>query len=733
MSGDMPLLSEQSLEKEGVIDRIVFHNSENGYTVLRIMPEKGDPETMVGHMVEPRAGCRMRFRGQYVKNRKYGRQFQFSLADEVMPSTGEGIRAYLGSGLIKGIGPRIAERIVSRFGADSLRILEEEPQRLLEIRGIGEKIIAAITEAFGKQRGIRELLIFLQPHGISPAYAIRIYKAYGDQSLSVVKENPYRLAMEIHGIGFISADNIASKLGFSREHPLRIQAAALYCIKKGTEDGHVYLPKSVLIQQICKETGVGPELAEAAISALAGFQRVVCEEFEDGQEGVYLHRFHHCESRIAYYLTRLLRSPRSVFFRNPEGAVEKALAQMDFRLASAQIEAIRAATQDKLLVITGGPGTGKTTIINAIISVYEQANARILLAAPTGRAAKRMAETSGREARTIHRLLEVSRGEETFGRNEDCPLVCGLLVIDEASMMDVNLFYHLLKATPLGATVILVGDANQLPSVGPGNVLGDIIASGAVRVAQLNEIFRQAAESEIICNAHLINRGKLPSLERNPDRMSDFYFIPREDPEEAATLMVDLIKNHIPRRFRLDPINEIQLLTPMHKGAVGATNMNSLLQNALNPNAFAVSRGDRSFRLHDKVMQVRNNYDKDVFNGDMGRIVHINSQERQLSVDFDGVTVPYEFDDLDELVPAYAISIHKSQGSEYPAVVIPVMMQHFILLQRNLIYTGVTRGKKLVVLVGQTSALEIAVRNNDTGKRFTRLATRLRDARELPQ
>lgn len=728
MSGDLPLLSPQRLEREGTIERIVFHNPENGYTVLKVQPEKKHAcaETMVGHLATPRVGCRMRFQGQYINNPRFGRQFSFDLADEIMPATVESMRLYLASGLFRGIKLDTAGRIVEHFGLDTLRILDEEPERLVEVRGIGKKKLAQIREGWNEHQSMRNLLLFLQPHGITASCAVRIYKAYGDEALQITRENPYRLAMDIRGIGFLSADAIALKLGFTPNHPLRIQAATLYCLNKAGEEGHVYLPRMTLMERVGKLTNVDTGLVDSAILELEAAQRISCEQFdEDGASGVYLKRFHYCESKTAYYIQRLLRSPLSVHFDNPQKAVETALAKIKLVLAPAQQTAVMAATQCRALVITGGPGTGKTTVINAIIKVYEGARAKILLAAPTGRAAKRMSETSGREAMTIHRLLEYSPGDDKFYRNEDCPLSCGLLIIDEASMMDTLLFYHLLKAIPPGAMLILVGDANQLPSVGPGNVLGDVISSGVVRVIELNEIFRQSAESEIICNAHLINHGKLPNLERNPDRMSDFYFIPRDDPDDAADFIVDLIKYHIPRRFGFDAVNEIQLLTPMHKGAVGAASMNSRLQAALNPNAVEIKRGDRSFRLHDKVMQIRNNYDKDIYNGDMGRIVYLDARERKISVDFDGVTLPYEYEELDEIIPAYAISIHKSQGSEYPAVVIPLTMQHYILLQRNLIYTGVTRGKKLVVLVGERKALEIAIANNKTSKRFTRLAQRL--------
>ena len=623
----------------------------------------------------------------------------------------------------------MAGRIVEAFGTDTIRILDEEPERLLKVRGVGSKSLDRIRTSWAEHRGMRDLLLFLQPHGITPAYAVRIYRAYGAEALAIVRENPYRLAMDIHGIGFVTADAAASKLGFEHDNPLRVQAGTLYVLQKATDDGNVYLPQAELTEAVCAQIGVDEGLVEDALAALEADERIVREELDmpdaPGEIGVYMRRYHHCESKTAFYIQRLLRSPKSVRFEKPDALVDKAVGELNISLAAEQLEAVRTAARSKMMVLTGGPGTGKTTIINAIIKLFGEVRARILLAAPTGRAAKRMSETSGRESRTIHRLLEYSPKEDGFARNEDNPLACGLLVVDEASMMDTLLFYHLLKAVPLGATLVLVGDVHQLPSVGPGNVLADIIRSGVVPVVELTEIFRQSAESEIICNAHLINRGEIPSLESSKDRLSDFYFIHQNDAEKAAELIVDLVRNHIPRRFNLDPVDDIQVLTPMHKGAVGAGRMNACLQEALNPHGIEVRRGDRCFRLHDKVMQIRNNYDKDVFNGDMGRISFMDVRERTLSITFDERVVPYEFDELDEIAPAYAISIHKSQGSEYPAVVIPVMMQHYVLLQRNLIYTGVTRGKKLVILVGESRALHMAVKNNKTRKRFTRLAQRL--------
>ncbi len=737
------MADNQDLEElAGQVERIVFHNSDNGFTVLRLLPQipedkkeakngqkrlfAPEPANCVGVLVEPKPGVKIRLTGHWVNNPKFGRQFAFESAEELLPATEEGIRLYLASGLIRGVGDELAGRIVDKFGKDSIRILDEEPEKLLQVRGVGRKSLEGIVESWNAHHGMRDLMLFLQPHGISCAQAVRVYKNYGADALDVVRKNPFRLAMDVRGIGFLTADQIAGKLGFAADNPLRLEAAVLYVLYKSTDDGHVYLPKSRVCEEAARHTGLPPEDHLPALDSLAQNALVIREDLEgEDDEAVYLGRFHHCEEKIAYYLRRILNSPKSVSFANPDEAVDKVAASLKIELAEEQKEAIRIASRAKILAITGGPGTGKTTIIDAIIRIFDSAKARILLAAPTGRAARRMAETSGKDAKTIHRLLEYSPKEECFGKNEDNPLACGLLVVDEASMMDTLLFFHLLKAVPLGATVILVGDVNQLPSVGPGNVLADIIQSGVIPVARLSHIFRQSAESEIICNAHMINAGKVPDLTWNRDRLSDFYFISQSEPEKAAELIVDLVRNHIPRRFGLDSINDVQVLTPMHKGAVGAQQMNARLQDILNPQKREVRKGDRAFRLHDKVMQVRNNYEKDIFNGDMGRISHLDLADRLLSVDFDGRIVPYEFDELDELAPAYAISIHKSQGSEYPAVVIPIMMQHYVLLQRNLIYTAVTRGKKLVILVGEPRALHVAVGNNKTQRRFTRLCERL--------
>lgn len=736
-------LIETPEELEGVLERVVFHNPDNGYTVFRLNV-KGRPDlvAVVGAMHEPQPGVAMKIAGRWTTHAKFGQQFQMERYETVLPATEAGIRHYLASGLIKGVREAMAKRIVDMFGEDTFRIMEEDPEQLLRVSGIGMKTVDAVRAAWAEHQGIRELVMFVQPHGISTAYAVRIYKHYGAEALDVVRENPYRLAMDIHGIGFLTADAIAMKLGFEPESELRAEAGLLYTLVRLSEDGHVYYPREDLLRETAALLNVETALVERAFAPLAGEKRIVLEELcglpgqapgdidpDDDRVpthvGVYLGRYHHCEAGIAFYLRRILRSPKAASFDEPEAVMAKTLAALPMELAPEQEEAVRAAIAHKVMVITGGPGTGKTTVINAVIRAFSQVKARILLAAPTGRAAKRLAETSSQDARTIHRLLEYSPHEDAFARNEDNPLACTLLVIDETSMMDTLLMYHLLKAVPLGATVVFVGDVNQLPSVGPGNVLRDIIASGTVPVVELTEVFRQAAESEIILNAHRINHGEAPSLANPTDRLGDFYFIRQDEPEKAAAMVVDLVRDHIPRRFGLNAVDDIQVLSPMHKGSCGAANLNAMLQEALNPQTLRLQRGERQFRLGDKVMQIRNNYDKDVFNGDIGRIVHVHPEDREMTVRFDETNVIYPWDDLDELVPAYAISVHKSQGSEYPAVVLPILTQHYVMLQRNLIYTGVTRGKRLVVLVGSAKAVHIAVANNQIRKRHTWLAHRL--------
>jgi exodeoxyribonuclease V alpha subunit len=713
----------------GTLERVVFHNEDNGWTVLRLkLQSRADPVTVVGFMPSPTPGVSLSVTGIWTNDTRWGRQFKMDSFETLLPATAEGIRHYLGSGLIRGIGKRMAQRIVDRFGPDAFRILDEEPERLTSIKGISPRKAETVKAAWSEHRGIRDLIIFLQPHGISTSYAVRIFKQYGPESLAVVRSNPYRLAMDIRGIGFPTADGVAMKLGFDPAGDLRAEAGLLHMLSRFNDEGNVFCPLEDLVYACSDELGMETNILRNAVETLRGEERVVIEDLEDRGEtfrAVYPTRFHRYECGIAERLRKILNSPKSTKFEDPERLLQGVLQMLPLQLAEEQVEAARAALSGKVLVVTGGPGTGKTTVINAVIRLFEKNEARILLAAPTGRAAKRVTEATDREAKTVHRLLEYSPHEDAFQRNENHPLACGLLVIDEASMLDTMLMYHLLKAVPLGATLVLVGDVNQLPSVGPGNVLGDIIASGAADVVRLTEVFRQAAESGIIVNAHRINQGEAPEMSRAEQELSDFYFIRRDDPEEAAQLIVDLVVKRIPKRFRLHPVDDIQVLTPMHKGSAGVTELNLRLQEALNRQDEWVKRGERRFYLGDKVMQLRNNYDKDVFNGDIGRICHVSPEEKELAVRYDDKNVLYSFDELDEITTAYAVSVHKAQGSEYPAVVMPVLTQHYMLLQRNLLYTGVTRGKKLVILVGSPKALNIAVRNNRTQRRNTWLDKRL--------
>ena len=746
---------QEDITFSGSIERIIFKNDENGYAILRVVPDKKEAGrrgiplsglTCVGTLLNPQAGQNLSFTGRFVQNARYGRQFQFACANEQVPASEAGLIAYLSSKLIKGMGPDLAERVVKTFGQDTIRVLDEEPEKLASVRGIGKKNLATIVESWRENRSLSDLMQFLQPHGISAAYGVRIYREYGTQSVQKVRENPYRLAMDIRGIGFLTADAMAEKLGVPRDSPLRMQGAVLYILQKASENGDVFLPRTELVARIEKELNVPAAGVLEAIDALVLDNRIVVDAIplqphETGGRGedraVYLATYYRCEDKTAYYLERLCQMPGNVTFRNVDKQVQDALQKQEHNLAKAQIEAVRMAAKSKVMVLTGGPGTGKTTIIKAIITLFQAVTKRIFLAAPTGRAAKRMAEATGLDAKTLHRLLEYNPGDNTFRRNEEEPLACDLLIVDEASMMDILIFYYLMKAVPTGCVVILVGDVFQLPSVGPGSVLADIIASGKVPVCELNEIFRQARTSEIVTNAHRINNGIVPDLVSPWERDTDFYFLEVPTMEDGLDVLVRLVCREIPERFGLNPLKDIQLITPMHKGAVGTVCMNSELQKTLNPGGLAMGKGGRApralpegdtiYRRGDKVMQIRNNYDKDVFNGDVGTILDIDPERKVVQVVFDDRMVEYETSEMEELVLAYAISIHKSQGSEYPAVVIPLFMQHFIMLQRNLVYTAVTRGKKLVVLVGEKRALERAVANADVKRRYTRLTFRLRE------
>ncbi|MFO7553704.1 MAG: ATP-dependent RecD-like DNA helicase [Desulfobacterales bacterium] len=719
-------------ELSGHIERITYTNEENGFTIARVkIHGKRDLVTVVGYLMSPTPGEALSMRGEWINHPKYGEQFKVADYETTVPATVFGIQKYLGSGLIKGLGPVIADRIVQKFGKKTLDVIENDIEKLALVEGIGKKRIAMIRQAWDEQKEIRGVMLFLQSHGVGSGYATKIFKQYGNRSIAVVKENPYRLAMDIFGIGFVIADGIAEKLGVPKNSPLRVEAGILHVLHQLSDEGHVYYPYEPLIKKSREILGVERDNVVEALGTLSLDKKIILEdlnesieEFKENNKGVYLAKFHLCETSISRRLSTLLTAPKSIRPVNAENALDWVQGQLDFRLAENQAKAIRCALENKIMVITGGPGTGKTTIINAALKIFSRLGVKTLLAAPTGRAAKRMSETTGHEAKTIHRLLEYSFTKGGFQKNEEKPLHCDLLILDEASMIDIILMHHLIKAVPTFATVILVGDVNQLPSVGAGSVLGDIIASGTIPVMELNEIFRQARESRIIVNAHNINNGIVPTFE-NDLPGNDFYFIEQEDPEKVMGIILELTKERIPERFGLDPIDDIQVLTPMHKGTVGAENLNARLQKTLNPVQEEITRGYRNFRVNDKVMQIRNNYDKEVFNGDIGRITAIRPDDDEITVMFDGRDVPYQPYELDELVLAYAVSVHKSQGSEYAAVVIPVLAQHYILLQRNLIYTAVTRGRKLVVMVGTRKALAIGVRNDKTQKRFTYLRHRL--------
>jgi len=719
----------------GQIERITFTNEANGFTIAKVKVQgKRDLVTVVGNLMAPMPGEIIDMRGEWAHHPKFGEQFKVTHFKTQVPATVYGIKKYLGSGLIRGLGPVMAGRIVDRFGENTLEIIENQIGRLAEVKGIAEKSIAKIAKAWDAQKDIRDVMIFLQSHGVSPAYASKIFKHYGDRSIAVVKQNPYRLATDIFGIGFLKADSIARELGFSNDSRARVEAGVVYALQQLSDDGHVCFPYEPLIERCREILGVAQEPVVQAIGNLNADKQIVIEDinedienFRQNSKAVYLTRLHQCETGIATRLKALLTTPRLTREVDSLRAIEWAQQQLSFQPAENQKTAIRCALENKIMVITGGPGTGKTTIVKVILKIFSQMQIDIMLAAPTGRAAKRMSEMTGHPAKTIHRLLEYSLHKHGFQRNEKKPLDCDLLIIDEASMIDTILMYHLLKAVPATATCIFVGDVSQLPSVGPGNVLNDMIACGAVAVVELNEIFRQAKASRIIVNAHRINAGELPALGRSGvfDPNNDFYFIEQDDPQKVLEIILELVSRRIPQRFGFDAIDDIQVLAPMHKGVVGAANLNDQLQSVLNPANGGVVRGDRIYRINDKIMQIRNNYDKEVFNGDIGRISDIRLEERQLTVSFDNRRIVYDFSELDEIVLAYAVSVHKSQGSEYPVVILPILTQHYILLQRNLIYTAVTRGQNLVVLVGSKKALAIGVNNDQTQHRFTRLRERL--------
>ncbi|SFR65231.1 SF1B family DNA helicase RecD2 [Anaeromicropila populeti] len=713
-----------------VVERITYQNPENGYTVLKVNV-KGYDElvTVVGSLLDANVGSVLLIDGNWKIDTKYGRQFVAEKWEETMPATIYGIEKYLGSGLIKGVGPKFANRIVQKYGTDTIAIMEDNPDILIEVEGIGIKRVQMIKESWERQKEVKNIMLFLQDHGVSTSFAAKIYKAYGNESIDKVKENPFRLADDIWGIGFKTADSIAEKLGFGKESYVRLRSGIMYTLSELADEGHVFAVKEQLIEKAEALLEAGQECIIMTMDQMLKEKDLLQEE-----NAIYLPPFYYAEAGTANKLLKLAAQSggdklwvRLTKARDETGNnelsvdVERIEAAVNMKYDEVQADAIRQAALAKVMVLTGGPGTGKTTTTQGIIAAYRTYGLKILLAAPTGRAAKRMTEATGLEAKTIHRLLEC-KPPEGYQKNEENPLEGDVLIVDECSMIDIILMNSLLKAIPPNMRLILVGDIDQLPSVGAGNVLRDMIESEQFPVIRLTRIFRQAQTSRIITNAHKINRGDLPDISNGKE--SDFFFIQKDEPEDVVAEVVKLVKNSLPQYYKT-PSSQIQVLTPMQRGVVGAANLNLALQEALNSTGEGLRRSGSVFRTNDKVMQIKNNYDKEVFNGDIGIITAIDLEDRSLKVDFDGRQIVYDITELDEIVHAYATTIHKAQGSEYPIVVMPILMNHYVMLQRNLIYTGITRAKKVLVMVGTKKALAYAISHVTVTKRNTLLKERL--------
>jgi exodeoxyribonuclease V alpha subunit len=705
---------------EGLIERITFFNPENGYTVLRLKVKgRVDPVTVVGNLPELAIGESLRLHGRWSNHATYGRQFQAERCEQVLPATTEGIRRYLGSGLIKGIGPRTADKIVDTFGPETLYVIDSQPQRLREVPDIGQKRYRIITEAWQTQKAIKEVMVFLQGHGISAGLAIKVYKQYGDGAIRVVQSDPYRLARDIWGIGFKTADKIARALGLPTDAPSRLEAGLVFVLSEFADEGHTFVPQPELFNQASTLLEIPPEALRPALTRLIANERVRRDKVAE-HDAIYLPPFLHAEAWLAMQLKRVMNTPAR--------PMQLALTRFNADLSPEQMNAVQMAMESKVSILTGGPGTGKTTTLRALIVALEMTGRRYALASPTGRAAKRLSQATGREAKTIHRLLGYSP-DGTYKHNEDNPLDIDMLVVDETSMLDLILAYHLLKAVPAAARVLLVGDVDQLPSVGAGDVLRDIIRSGCVPVTRLTSIFRQAEGSGIIQNAHRIIHGQMPIFNKNVAEGGDFFLFEQEEEAEVAKWVVEVVSNRVPARFGLDPLREVIVLSPMYRGSAGVGALNENLQAVLNPSAPDKAEktiGGRTFRVGDRVMQLRNNYNHDVYNGDIGQVTGIDLEMQRLEVNFEGTWVEYDWTELDEITHAYAASVHKVQGSEYPAVVLALLPRHYMLLQRNLLYTAVTRAQKLGVIIGSRRAIAMAVNNDKVAQRWSGLEERLK-------
>ena len=766
------MLQQERTQVSGSVERVTFYNPENGYSVIRLKPDSRSMllykyasgrealVTVVGNLPEVNPGEWLRLSGRWINHPEYGRQFIAEQCEQALPATVEGIKRYLGSGMIRGVGKVMAERIVAKFGEATLDIIDQEPDRLQEILGIGPKRIKSIKKAWQEQKAIKDVMVFLQSHGVSTHLAIKIYKKYEDDSLQVVQSTPYRLVQDIHGIGFKTADKIAQALGLAHDDPGRIEAGIAYTLNRMVEEGHVYVPQGELEPEAAEILGLEKEKVTTIIEALESDEFIKRDtityeidgnEQNDGQppavheeRAVYLTPFYYSEIGVTNRVRRMIDHPTTRLHtlknqlasaaspQSPISSLQSLISTLQsansapVRLAPQQLEAIHTAITNKVTILTGGPGTGKTTTLRALLDLLDQGGHNYVLAAPTGRAAKRLSEATGREAKTIHRLLEFKPGEG-FGRHEQNPIDADMVVIDETSMLDLVLANTLLKAIGPDSHLLLVGDVDQLPSVGAGDVLRDLIDSEVAAVVRLQTIFRQAADSLIVQNAHRINQGQMPLT---PKDARDFFLFVKPDPDELVELLVDIVKNRIPHKFGLHPIDDIQVLSPMYNGSAGVNNLNEKLQATLNPPSSRKPErrlSGRSFRAGDKVMQTVNNYDKNVYNGDIGRVTAIDPIQQTMTVSVDGAPVVYDFLEADELTHAYAVSVHKSQGAEYPCVVMPVLTQHYMMLQRNLLYTAVTRAKRLVVLVGTKRAIGIAVRNNRVAERHSALDWRLKN------
>ena len=718
------LASQDREPLSGLVERVTFHSPETGFCVLRVKV-RGHRElvTVTGSAASVQPGEFIQTSGRWNNHRDHGIQFRTTFLKVLPPSSIAGIEKYLGSGMIKGIGPHFAKKLVKAFGEDVFDVIENAPERLKKLDGIGPKRVEKITSGWADQKAIREIMVFLQSHGVGTSRAVRIHKTYGADAIPLVSENPYRLARDIKGIGFLTADQIAEKLGIEKTAMIRARAGISYTLTEAVSGGNCALPENDLLPMAEQLLEIPSDILHDALRQELQDQTVVADTIAE-RRCIFLGHLWNAEKVVSERLNALAMGRPSWPEIDTEKAIPWVEKNLGVTLAQSQRSAVKTAVSSKVMVITGGPGVGKTTLVNAILRILAVKDVTVALAAPTGRAAKRLSESTGMEAKTIHRLLEVDPKHGGFKRDVDNPLECDLLVVDEASMVDVPLMASLVKALPSRSAFMVVGDIDQLPSVGPGKVLADIIDSGAVPVARLTEIFRQAAESQIVTNAHKVNAGYMPNLEVTRSDKSDFYFVEARDPEDGISKVIEIVKNRLPKRFGLDPIKDIQVLCPMNRGGLGARALNVELQKALNSTVDEVSieRFGFTYRVGDKVMQTDNDYDKEVFNGDVGYIRRIDLDAQELIIEFDDKPVEYQFGELDEVALAYAVSVHKSQGSEYPAVVIPVMMQHYMMLRRNLLYTGITRGRKLVVLVGQRKAVGMAVKGKAEKQRWSKLA-----------